>query len=69
MHAEAAAAADSSTVPKDDLMMHSTVQMQQEIPRTTFLDTRRLSQVRRRRSSTNGYAPLSILSVPARLTS
>ena len=60
-HAEAVAAADSSAASKDGLMVHNEVQMQQETSRPTFLDTRRLSHIRRRRSSTNGYAALSIL--------
>lgn len=67
MHAEAVAAADSSAASKHGLMVHNEVQMQQETSRPTFLDTRRLSHIRRRRSSTNGYAALSMLCLIAKL--
>lgn len=54
-HAEAEAAAESSAVPKDGLVMQSEGQVQQAPARPSFMDSKRLSQVRRRRSSTNGY--------------
>ena len=54
-HAEAEAVADLSTVPQDDLIVRSEGQGQQEPARPSFLASKRLSLVRRRRSSTNGY--------------
>lgn len=53
------AAADASALPKSDMGMQSDGEMQQEAERPSFLDSKRLSQVRRRRSSTNGYDAIS----------
>ena len=69
MHAEAVAAADPSASSKDVLVVHNEVQMQQESPRPTLFDTRRFSQIRRRRSSTNGYAAWSLLYLLVKLRS
>ena len=60
------AVADPSMMSRDDLIMQSQlqqpqVQEAQEPVRPTFLDTNRLSQIRRRRSSTNGSAALCLL--------
>lgn len=58
MHAEAKNAGDSSAMPKDDSGMQS--EGQQEPTRPSFHDSKRFSQVRRRRSSTNGYDAISV---------
>lgn len=64
MHAEAKTTVDTSAMPKGDIGMQN--EGQQEPTRPSFLDSKRLSQVRRRRSSTNGYDAISCRSLPVR---
>ncbi|KAL3150298.1 hypothetical protein ABBQ32_000147 [Trebouxia sp. C0010 RCD-2024] len=61
---EAKTTVDTSAMPKGDIGMQN--EGQQEPTRPSFLDSKRLSQVRRRRSSTNGYDAISCRSLPVR---
>ena len=65
MLADTAAVPDPSAMSRDELLMQSQVQQAQaqappEPAWPTMLDSNRLSQIRRRRSSTNGCAALHL---------